>query len=78
MPKETCPVTREEFDASAERLVVTIGEDEFKLAPKQFNTGSMGWGLQGKSAMRIGGKWVNVTIGLNITVNGSKDLPPRE
>lgn len=76
MPKAPCPVTREEFNKHAQRLRVKIGEDEFTLGPKQFTTGSMGWGHQGKTTILINGHLVEVTIGLNITVNNSKELPP--
>jgi hypothetical protein len=42
---------------------------------KEFSTGSLGWYLNGKATLEIDGKPVQVQIGLNLTLVGSKDLP---
>lgn len=82
MPKAVCPVTRGEFLEKAERLVVKIGDDEMKLTPKQFAASdkgsSLGWGYQGSVSVQVNGKWVDAQVGLNITIKGSKELPPIE
>ena len=43
---------------------------------KEFSTGSLGWYLNGKTTLKIGDKSVNVQIGMNLTIVGSKELPP--
>ena len=42
---------------------------------KEFSTGSLGWYLNGKATLEIDGKPVQVQIGLNLTLVGSKELP---
>lgn len=82
MAKYVCPVGRKEFLDNAERLVVKIGDDEIKLAPKEFAASdkgaSLGWGHQGKVTIKVNGKWVEAYVGLNVTLMGSKELPPVE
>lgn len=75
--KTVCPITREQFANEAPAIVVNIGGQTFTLAPREFSTGSMGWNLSDKIRVTIGGKEVTVQIGLNLTVVGSKDLPPK-
>jgi hypothetical protein len=41
---------------------------------KEFSTGSLGWYLNGKTAIEIDGVPVSVQIGLNLTIVGSKEL----
>ncbi len=82
MAKAVCPIGRKEFLEKAERLSVKIGDEEIKLAPKQFAAGdkgaSLGYGHQGKVTLKIDGKWVEAYVGLNVTLSGSKELPPLE
>jgi hypothetical protein len=42
---------------------------------KEFSTGSLGWYLNGKTTVEVGGTPVSVQIGLNLTIVGSKELP---
>ena len=42
---------------------------------KEFSTGSLGWYLNGKTSIDVGGKLVSVQIGMNLTIVGSKELP---
>jgi hypothetical protein len=42
---------------------------------KEFSTGSLGWYLNGKTTIEVGGKPVTVQIGMNLTIVGSKELP---
>ena len=73
--KTSCPITRAEFAAHAKPVAVKIGDKEYTAAPKEFSTGSLGWNINDKVTLDIGGKAVTVQIGLNLTVVGSKDLP---
>ena len=41
---------------------------------KEFSTGSFGWNLNTKVIVDVGGQPVNVQVGMNLTVVGSKDL----
>ncbi len=83
-----CPVSRADFDANAKNLRVTFeytGVDgkpatqSVEVFPRQFNTGSMGWGSTAKLAIPISvnGKTllVGAQLGLNLTAIGSKELP---
>jgi hypothetical protein len=70
-----CPVTRAEFRTGAKPLKVEINGIPMSAEVKEFSTGSFGWYLNGKASVDVGGKPVNVQIGLNMTVVGSKELP---
>jgi hypothetical protein len=76
--KTSCPINRAEFRDKAQAVPVTIGTQQLEAEPKEFSTGSLGWYLNGKTVVEIGGKRVAVQIGLNLTVVGSKDLPRDE
>lgn len=73
--KTSCPVTRKQFRDEAKPVEITIGGNKFIADVKEFSTGSLGWYLNGKSAIQVGGVSVTVQIGLNLTIVGSKDLP---
>jgi len=74
--KTSCPISRAEFWDKAEDLKVSINGQEAIFAEKKgFSTGSLGWYLNGKTTVEIGGKRVAVQIGLNLTIVGSKELP---
>ena len=76
MAKTSCPVTRAEFLENATALPVVIGDMPPLMAEvKEFSTGSLGWYLNGKTTIEVGGKRVSVQIGMNLTVVGSKELP---
>ena len=70
-----CPLTRAEFRESANPVKVEINGIPMMAEVKEFSTGSLGWYLNGKSVIEVGGKQLSVQIGMNITVIGSKDLP---
>jgi len=74
--KSSCPVTRAQFRQNAKPLIVKIGDREFPAIPKEFSTGSLGWNVNDKVTVDIGGTPVTVQIGMNLTLVGSKDLPP--
>jgi hypothetical protein len=73
--KTTCPVSRSEFRTSAKPITVTIGNVPLVAEVKEFSTGSLGWYLNGKTSIEIGGTPVSVQIGMNLTIVGSKELP---
>src|SRR5262245_6064244 len=76
MAKTTCPINRADFRAKAKPVAVTIGNVPFQAIVKEFSTGSLGWFLNGKTTIEIDGVPVSVQIGMNLTVVGSKELPP--
>jgi len=73
MPK--CSIGRKQFLDSARPLKVVINDVPLHAAIKEFKTGSFGWYLNGKMMVDVDGVSVNVQIGLNLTVVGSKDAP---
>ncbi len=76
--KTSCPITRTEFAQSAKPVAVQIGDKSYTAVPKEFSTGSLGWNINDKITIDIGGKPVTVQIGMNLTVVGSKELPKAE
>ena len=75
MAKTNCPITRTEFTSNAKSVEVVINGVPFIAEPKSFSTGSLGWYLNGKAALKVGETPVSVQIGLNLTIVGSKELP---
>ena len=77
-PKKTiCPLTRPEFMEKAKPLNIVIDGVAMVAPPREFSTGSLGWNLNSKTSMDIGGVQVMVQIGMNVTLVGSKELPGR-
>ncbi|MCI0458786.1 MAG: hypothetical protein L0Z62_17645 [Gemmataceae bacterium] len=72
--KSICPISRDEFRAHAKSVTVKIGEVPLQAEVKEFSTGSLGWYLNGKTTIDVGGTSVSVQIGLNLTIVGSKEL----
>jgi hypothetical protein len=77
MAKATCPVTRAEFLEKATPITVVINGVVMEAAAREFSTGSLGWYSSGTITVSVGGTPVDVQIGLNMTVAGSKDLPKK-
>lgn len=73
-----CPITREEFAQYAKPVEVKIGDGVTTADPKEFSTGSLGWFINGKTVLTVGDKRVEVQIGMNLTIIGSKELPKDE
>jgi hypothetical protein len=73
--KTTCPITRGAFRAHAKPVTVTINNVPLQAEVKEFSTGSLGWYLNGKTTIDVGGQLVSVQIGMNLTIVGSKELP---
>jgi hypothetical protein len=76
--KTTCPITRGQFRTKAKPVTVNIGNVPQVAEVKEFSTGSLGWYLNGKTTIEIDGTPVAVQIGVNLTIVGSKELPPEE
>lgn len=72
--KTTCPITRAEFKQNAKPVTVTINGIPLQAEVKEFSTGSLGWYLNGKTVIDVGGTPVSVQIGMNLTIVGSKEL----
>jgi len=75
---KSCPVTRAEFREQAQPVKVEINGIPMMAEVKEFSTGSLGWYLNGKTVIEVGGKQVSVQIGMNLTVVGSKELSKEE
>jgi hypothetical protein len=75
MAKSSCPINRADFRSHAKPITVTINNVPMLAEVKEFSTGSLGWYLNGKTTIEIGGTPVSVQIGLNLTIVGSKELP---
>jgi hypothetical protein len=73
--KTTCPITRSDFRHQAKPVAVTINGIPLQAEVKEFSTGSLGWYLNGKTTIDVGGTLVSVQIGMNLTIVGSKELP---
>ena len=76
--KTSCPISRAAFVAKAKKITIQIGDQKFEADPKEFSTGSLGWYLNNKINVEIDGISVPVQIGMNLTLVGSKELPPTE
>ena len=73
--KTTCPISRADFRTNAKAVTVVVNNVPLVAEVKEFSTGSLGWYLNGKTSIDIGGKAVSVQIGMNLTIVGSKELP---
>jgi hypothetical protein len=74
--KTTCSISRADFRTKAKPVTVTINQVPLQAEVKEFSTGSLGWYLNGKTMIDVGGTPVSVQIGMNLTIVGSKELPP--
>lgn len=70
--KKVCPVTYDEFVKSAKPHLVTIDGITFCAVPKRFSTGSYGYHACGKFTEKIGDVAVEVQVGVQLTLIGSK------
>ncbi len=76
--KTTCPVTRAQFRGKAKPIDVIIGNQKFVAEVKEFSTGSLGWNINAKITLEVDGVRVPVQVGMNLTIVGSKEVPPDE
>jgi hypothetical protein len=73
--KTTCPISRPDFLAKAEQVKIDLAGFSITADPREFSTGSFGWYYNGKAPITVDGKTLQVQVGLNLIVVGSKDLP---
>lgn len=73
MAKTTCPVSRTEFRNSAKPTLLKLGSKDLVAKVMEFSTGSLGWNVNDKVEVEIGGKRVMCQLGLNLTIIGSKE-----
>jgi hypothetical protein len=73
--KTVCPISRADFSAKAKPVTIKINDEEIAVPVKIFSTGSLGWYLNRKIEIDVGGVKVPVQVGLNLTIVGSKELP---
>lgn len=68
--------TRAYFNAQARVIRVFLGDLRLDMKPKVFKTGSQGWHLCTKAQMGVGDARVWCQINIQVTILGSKELPP--
>ena len=73
MAKSPCPVSKTHFLEKAEGVKVILNGNEMLADKREFSTGSFGWYLNGKTTITVDGKPLNVQVGVNLTVVGSKE-----
>ena len=73
MAKSPCPISRAAFLEKAESVKINIGGQEVIAEKREFSTGSFGWYFNGKTTIQVDGKPLQVQVGLNLTVVGSKE-----
>lgn len=70
-----CPISRADFLKAATPLEVVINSMPMGAEVKEFSTGSLGWNINGKMTVKVGGQALSCQVGLNLTVVDSKHLP---
>jgi hypothetical protein len=72
-----CPVGRDEFLKNAKGGNVDLLGTKVPLSPREFESGSYGWGFADKAEFTVNGKKVLCQVSINITAIYSKDTDPR-
>ena len=70
-------MTKEQFGQFAKPLRVLIEETPVHALPKRFSTGSVGWNANAKTQIVVNGEALEVQIGINLTVIGTKNQPSK-
>jgi hypothetical protein len=73
MAKTPCPISRTDFLDKAEPVKVSIDGNVMVAEKREFSTRSFGWYLNGKTVITVAGQPLNVQVGINLTVVGSKE-----
>lgn len=73
--KTVCPITRDTFRTQAPMLPIALAGHTFIATPRDFESGSVGYYVNGKVSVMVDGVAVMCQVGINVTVIGSKDLP---
>lgn len=66
-------MSKTQFLEKAEGVKVVLNGNEMLADKREFSTGSFGWYLNGKTTITVDGKPLNVQVGVNLTVVGSKE-----
>lgn len=72
--KTVCPVSRTQFVKEAKPVDVVINGVPLVAQVKEFSTGSFGFFLNDKVAIKVGDVTVKCQVGMNITAIGSMNL----
>jgi len=70
-------MTKEQFGQSANPLRVLIDETAVFANPKRFSTGSVGWNANAKTQIVVNGEALEIQVGINLTVIGTKNQPAK-
>ena len=70
-------MTKEQFGQSAKALRVLIDETAVFANPKRFSTGSVGWNANAKTQIVVNGEALEIQVGINLTVIGTKNQPAK-
>jgi hypothetical protein len=70
-------MTKEQFGQFAKPLRVLIHETSIHAQPKRFSTGSVGWNANAKTQIVVNGEALEIQIGINLTVIGTKNRPSK-
>lgn len=70
-----CAISREQFKAGAKPMQLMVNGIPMAAMVKEFSTGSFGWNLNGKAVIEVNGIPLDVQLGFNLTVIGSKEVP---
>jgi hypothetical protein len=70
--KKVAAISKEDFLKEAKPLVMKLGDIPLAAKPMEFKSGSFGWNITGKQTVMVGDVAVEVQIGANLTVVGSK------
>eukprot|EP00915_Cephaloidophora_sp_WS-2016_P010059 GHVH01014592.1.p2 GENE.GHVH01014592.1~~GHVH01014592.1.p2 ORF type:complete len:337 (+),score=97.96 GHVH01014592.1:2131-3141(+) len=65
-------MSKKQFVADGSEYDLILGTFKEKIKPKEFNTGSCGWGLSRKVAFNVGDKELQCQLSVNCIVVGSK------
>mmetsp|Transcript_14223 Transcript_14223/g.36356 ORF Transcript_14223/g.36356 Transcript_14223/m.36356 type:complete len:184 (-) Transcript_14223:90-641(-) len=69
-----CTVSRKDFLAHAPEAVVTAFGETLRAKPREFSSGSFGYYINAKVPLQVGDETVQLQLGFNMTVVGSKNL----
>ncbi len=70
-------MTKDQFGQSAKPLRVLIDETAVLANPKRFSTGSVGWNANAKTQIIVNGEALEIQVGINLTVIGTKNQPAK-
>lgn len=75
MAKTISPLSKIQFLEKAQPLRIDVAGTPMAAVVKEFSTGSFGWYTSGKVTVEVDGKPLQMQVGCNLTVVGSKEAP---